>query len=335
MKENVAQIKQLQTENTHLVTLLTSVTAENEGLHLVVKELETEKEENAKKFDMLFKVLSKIHGINFDAEHAEIEIEEIQAKAAERIRIAEAKAAKAGKGKRKVGETPLIEQSAPEAKSVPEILTLSIEIVTEEEQSVNFVLVGELIDVSDPTLRQKVTDRRKMYAEVEDKVDAYNKDEDEEEDTDVAGKSDRKVDDDDKKDDDSSQGGSGLKVNVSKSNENIDLDVYLNDCVNHDDTEQVRGELKDSVDESEQSGILTATPMSVVPDVPNPRVFYLEHDVVEGEFVHNYTKEEIAEMLGVDEDSFEFDFEDELESPGSSGSRRKFGRNMTNSVECY
>ncbi|MFS8007313.1 hypothetical protein Hanom_Chr14g01259551 [Helianthus anomalus] len=234
LKENDAQIKQLKTENMHLVTLLTSVTAENERLHLVVKELETEKAENAKKFDMLFKVLHRRYGIDFATEHDEIEIEEAQARAAECKRIAQAEAAKAvadGKGKEKV-DVPLIEYTAPKVESAPVTLTLSTEVVTEEEPLVNFVLIGGPVDVP-----LEVIDRKKMYAKVDEEIDAYVKDDDEEKDKDVDGKSDKKVDD--KKDDDDSQR-------------------------------------------------------------------------EEGEFVHNYTKEEIAEILGIDERSFEFDFENEL-----------------------
>ncbi|MFS8024411.1 hypothetical protein Hanom_Chr16g01462931 [Helianthus anomalus] len=37
-----------------------------------------------------------------------------------------------------------------------------------------------------------------------------------------------------------------------------------------------------------------------------------DNDIVEGEYVHNYTKEELARLCIIDEDEFVFDFEEEL-----------------------
>ncbi|MFS7977640.1 hypothetical protein Hanom_Chr10g00906391 [Helianthus anomalus] len=64
--------------------------------------------------------------------------------------------------------------------------------------------------------------------------------------------------------------------------------------------------------DEKSSGIFTeVTPLTVVPE-DRPKTIYLCHDTEEGEFVHNYTREEIAKLMGLKEDSFTFDFEQEL-----------------------
>ncbi|MFS8007729.1 hypothetical protein Hanom_Chr14g01264461 [Helianthus anomalus] len=68
----------------------------------------------------------------------------------------------------------------------------------------------------------------------------------------------------------------------------------------------------DTEHDEENSGIFTdVTPLMVVPEILHIMI-YLEHGVEEGEFFYNYSKEEIEKMMGIDENLFEFDFEEEL-----------------------
>ncbi|MFS7911603.1 hypothetical protein Hanom_Chr02g00120091 [Helianthus anomalus] len=55
-----------------------------------------------------------------------------------------------------------------------------------------------------------------------------------------------------------------------------------------------------------------AIPLTSVPG-DKPVTLYLCHDVEEGEFIHNYAREEIMEMMGINDESFKFDFEKELD----------------------
>ncbi|KAJ0835991.1 hypothetical protein HanRHA438_Chr16g0761721 [Helianthus annuus] len=65
--------------------------------------------------------------------------------------------------------------------------------------------------------------------------------------------------------------------------------------------------------DEESARIFTeAVPLNSVP-ADTLKVIYLCHDVEEGEFVHNYSCEELMEMMGINDESFKFDFEEELE----------------------
>ncbi|MFS7912962.1 hypothetical protein Hanom_Chr02g00136081 [Helianthus anomalus] len=64
--------------------------------------------------------------------------------------------------------------------------------------------------------------------------------------------------------------------------------------------------------DEESAGIFTdAIPINFVSaDTPDtPKVIYLCHNVEEGEYAHNYSREELMEMLGIDDESFNFEFQ--------------------------
>ncbi|XP_035834085.1 protein PFC0760c-like [Helianthus annuus] len=121
--------------------------------------------------------------------------------------------------------------------------------------------------------------------------------------------------DDDKGDDDdnSDQGGTGLIVyekKVTKSDASEQND-YMNDAENEEEAEG-EGEHDDVLYDEDTSEIfINVQPITSVPASQN-MIIYLCHDVKEGEFVYNYTKEEIAKMCGIDDERFEFNFEEEL-----------------------
>ncbi|XP_021996036.1 FK506-binding protein 5-like [Helianthus annuus] len=100
-------------------------------------------------------------------------------------------------------------------------------------------------------------------------------------------------DDDDGNDDD--QGTSGIKVTEASNEENVD--DYLHDDANEEpENAGSEGEHVDdqNVDESENL------------------ILRLELDVEEGEIRHTYTLDDIIKMTHIDESTFKFDFEEEL-----------------------
>ncbi|KAM0063401.1 hypothetical protein Hdeb2414_s0003g00090461 [Helianthus debilis subsp. tardiflorus] len=105
--------------------------------------------------------------------------------------------------------------------------------------------------------------------------------------------------DDGNDDDDDDQGSTGIKVSETSHEEKID--EYLHDDANEElENASGEGEHDDTknVDESD--------------DHVTRLILCLEHDVEEGEIMHTYTLAEIVKMTHVDENEFNFDFEEEL-----------------------
>ncbi|MFS7996776.1 hypothetical protein Hanom_Chr12g01133811 [Helianthus anomalus] len=175
-----------------------------------------------------------------------------------------------------------------------------------------FALVGQLFDVPyDDEEKRKLIEIEKRKS----KKHNYGKKEDEDDiDVDLDDPMNYGDDlDDDDNDDNNDMGGTWLRIEGKKMNED-DLNDYLNENQNEEDNSIGKGEQSsDTLHDAETSGIFTdVTPLTVVPESILTKTIYLCHDVEEGEFVHNYTREEITQMMGVDEHSFKFDFEEEL-----------------------
>ncbi|XP_022024321.1 protein PFC0760c-like [Helianthus annuus] len=155
--------------------------------------------------------------------------------------------------------------------------------VTERE-----IVVSEPIKVLDPCPITSVS------GEIDD-------DEDDEEDEDDNLKDDadevysvHSDDDDDDGNDDDDQGNSDIKVTEVSKEENID--DYLQDDANEEsENAEGKGEHDDAENVDQSTGLCLR----------------LEH-VEEGEILHTYNRAEIIKMMHVEEDNFNFDFEEEL-----------------------
>ncbi|XP_022014813.1 uncharacterized protein LOC110914321 [Helianthus annuus] len=102
-------------------------------------------------------------------------------------------------------------------------------------------------------------------------------------------------DDDDDGNDDDDQGASGIKVTEASNEEKID--EYLHDDANEEpENASGKGE-HDDAENVDQSTRL---------------ILRLEHDVEEGEILHTYIRAEIIKMTHIEDNEFNFDFEEEL-----------------------
>ncbi|XP_021974544.1 protein PFC0760c-like [Helianthus annuus] len=134
--------------------------------------------------------------------------------------------------------------------------------------------------------------------------DVINDEEDIEEDDDEEDDDDDKVDDADDvfsasshsdDDEDDSQGGTGVKVTKASNEENVE--DYLHDDMNEepeDDTGEGENVEDQNVDKREKF------------------ILRLEPEVEEEEIRHTYTMNDIIEMTRIDDRTFKFDFEEEL-----------------------
>ncbi|XP_022040813.1 histone deacetylase HDT2-like [Helianthus annuus] len=105
--------------------------------------------------------------------------------------------------------------------------------------------------------------------------------------------------DDDDGNDDDDQGTSGIKVTEASNEENVD--GYLHDDANEEpENTESEGEPDDTKNADGSDDHVARL------------ILRLEHGVEEGEILHTYTLAEYLEMTYVDENSFKFDFEEEL-----------------------
>ncbi|MFS8034198.1 hypothetical protein Hanom_Chr17g01578411 [Helianthus anomalus] len=107
-------------------------------------------------------------------------------------------------------------------------------------------------------------------------------------------------DDDDDGNDDDYQGTSGIKVTETSNEENID--DYLQDNAN-EEPENASGE---------GGGHHNVEKVDETVDKSTCLILCLEHDVEEGEILHTSTRAEIVKMMVIDDNEFNFDFEEEL-----------------------
>ncbi|MFS7912912.1 hypothetical protein Hanom_Chr02g00135451 [Helianthus anomalus] len=192
-------------------------------------------------------------------------------------RAAEAEPVSTYKGKGNIDDVPIINPK-PKKEIEPEIDISKL------------VLIGGVKDVP-------------YEIEKEKEKDTYNKEDDEDMDVDGPDHGDG---------DDNNQGGTGLVIYQAKSSGAGDYEDFLNDNVNQEDESYKDGEQDNTMHDVENSGIFTnVTPLTVVTAIQH-RTIHLEHSIEEGEFIHSNSKEEIAQMMGIGENSLAFDFEEEL-----------------------
>ncbi|XP_021996420.1 nucleoprotein TPR-like [Helianthus annuus] len=170
----------------------------------------------------------------------------------------------------------------------------------------------------------KLKQLEKLYAMIEDKLgepkndDENKEDEDEEEDDSIFDDIDNYHANDDNRDDEDDQDNTGMMV-VKYSGVHQVLD-YLDDTQNEERMDvNPHGEKRSGATHDESAGSFTeAKPINSVP-TETLKIIYICHDVEDGEIVHNYTREEMMEMLGVDDENFKFDFEEDLGKTSPEG----------------
>ncbi|MFS7966690.1 hypothetical protein Hanom_Chr09g00776741 [Helianthus anomalus] len=99
--------------------------------------------------------------------------------------------------------------------------------------------------------------------------------------------------------DDNDQGTSGIKVTEASNEKNVD--GYLQENEN-EEPENAKGEGEQGNVEKDDEIVDKSTRL----------ILRLEHNVEEGEILHTYTLAKIIKMTHVDENEFNFDFEEEL-----------------------
>ncbi|XP_022026769.1 protein PFC0760c-like [Helianthus annuus] len=107
-KELESKVNKLESEAVQMEDVIASLVSENERLRKRSSDLEADKKMKDKKIDILYKVLEKKLGIDFEAEFNRIEIEEAEVRSDKRARkaAAESEVANADKGKEKVYDVP-------------------------------------------------------------------------------------------------------------------------------------------------------------------------------------------------------------------------------------
>ncbi|XP_021980506.1 DNA ligase 1-like [Helianthus annuus] len=106
-------------------------------------------------------------------------------------------------------------------------------------------------------------------------------------------------DDDDDGNDDDDQGTSGIKVTEASQEEKFD--EYLHDDANEEpENASGKGEHDDAEKDEENVDHVTRL------------ILHLEHDVEEGEILHTYNRAEIIKKTHIEDNDFNFDFEEEL-----------------------
>ncbi|KAJ0913219.1 hypothetical protein HanRHA438_Chr06g0283111 [Helianthus annuus] len=252
---------------------------QNENFKLKNKELEATNAKKEHEMYMMNKVLENLIGKPVEQRFEEIELEEVRARRKAEI---EAEMQNKGKGVQVEGVIEVTERAV-----VPSIVSESPIQNPCPIYSVSGVFNDDVIDDI-----------------VDDDVEDDDEEDDEEEDDDEVRKDyaddvfSASHDYDDGYDDDN-QGGTGIKVTEVTTEENVD--DYLHDDANEEPEDaESEGEPDDTknVDDSD--------------DHVSRLILRLEHGVEEGEILHTYMLGEYLEMSHIDENNFNFDFEEEL-----------------------
>ncbi|XP_021985618.1 high mobility group nucleosome-binding domain-containing protein 5-like [Helianthus annuus] len=192
--QNDKRIKDLENDVKIMIAVIESLVLKNERLRKITRDLEEDKKLKDKKMEMLYKVLERRLGINIEVEFNKIEIEEAEARNAERVRKAasEPEVVIIDKGKNPIDVIPEVR---PELEKEPEPIDIT-----------KFILVPS-------TKEPEEEEEKEDDEEIDDKGPDH--------------------DDDDKGDDDNNtQGRTGLIVYEPKSSESDAQNKYMNDAEN-------------------------------------------------------------------------------------------------------
>ncbi|XP_022024436.1 glutamic acid-rich protein-like [Helianthus annuus] len=145
----------------------------------------------------------------------------------------------------------------------------------------------------DVLIKDLGNDDEEVEDDSEEDDDEENDDEEDDKEEKVFSASSHGSDDDN--DDDDNQGGTGVTVTEASKEQNVD------DLMN-DDANEVSGEADGEGEHVDDQNV----------DQVEKLILRIEPHVEEGEIRHTYTLDEVLKMFNVNEDEFNFDFEEEL-----------------------
>ncbi|KAJ0940170.1 hypothetical protein HanRHA438_Chr02g0080381 [Helianthus annuus] len=286
-------VNELLTTNEQLNATNVSLGVENELVKKVLEDLQVDKEIKSKQLEKLYAMIEDRLGLNVDATFNQIGIRRAEAQRIEHERRDAEEAAEAAKdkGKGKAVED-VMESSSYKDKANDVVLFIS-----------QFNLVGTPVTVQyskEETSRRIEVEHRRMKSKKDDKKDDEEDDEEEYSDDVFQDIDDYHYSGDDNNDDGQGGNGGALIVRPSGSHEVVD---YVDDSQNeqHDDVHP-QGESTLGAPHDESVNLFSNT----------PKVVYLNHDVEEGELVENLTRKTMMEALGINDENFKSDIEDEI-----------------------
>ncbi|XP_022024781.1 FK506-binding protein 4-like [Helianthus annuus] len=280
--ENKSLLKKIDADQTEIDILKVRVTEleeekarrdeQNKYFELKNKELEAAKALKEHEFYMMNKVIESMLGKSIEQKFEEIQVEEVRAK-----RQAEIEALMKDKGKNAEGSVAVAERSIVPSLVIENPVPISsISGIFEEDVSLED-LAGNDGDEEDD----------------EEDDEEGGDDEEDDDDEKVFSTSIHGSDDDNNDDDD--QVGTGVTVSEASKEQNV-YD-YMNDEAN-EETEGAEGEGEHGDDQNV--------------DQVEKLILRIEPHVEEGEIRHTYTLDEVLKMFNVNENEFNFDFEEEL-----------------------